>query len=417
MEAVVLAAGKGTRMCTDLPKVLHTVFGKPVLGYVLDALRETGIRKIWVVTGYQAESVKRFLKGYGVQTVNQFEQKGTGHALWVAKTALKNARGPILVWPGDMPLVEGATLRRLIELHEKSKSHASVLSSIVDCPAGYGRIVREDGKFVAIREELDATDEERLIREVNTGIYLFDKKALFDALGKIGCKNKKGEYYLTDTIGVLREEGYKLEAFPFATRDEGHGINSQKDLAEATEKINQREILRHMERGVTFVSPAQTFVAPGSTIGQGTIINPWCWIEQGVTVGKNCKIGPFAKLRSGTKVGDDTEIGSFVEVNRSIIGKGVCAKHLAYLGDSNIGDNVNVGAGVITANFDGKNKHPTRVGKNVFLGSNTVLVAPVHVPTCVKTGAGAVVTRKTRMRKNDIVVGVPAKSVSQKKRR
>lgn len=415
MEAIVLAAGKGTRMCSELPKVLHEAFGKPVLGYVLETLKETGIGKPLVVVGYKAGDVKSFLKTYGTPSVLQAEQQGTGHAVMTAKAALKNAKGPILVWPGDMPLVKLETIKKFFATHEKNKTHASVLSSFLEDPKGYGRIVREEGSFAAIREELDATAEERAIREVNTGIYLFDKQALFKALDRIGQDNKKGEYYLTDTIEVLRAEGYKVDAFPLAAAEEGFGINSQKDLAMVIRKINEREIEKHQEKGVTFIAPDQVFVAPGVVIGQGTVIQPWCYVESGVEIGKNCKIGPFAKLRKGAKIGDHTLIGSFVEVSRSRIGKNVFVKHLAYLGDAVVGDGVNIGAGVVTANYDGKNKHVTKIGEKVLIGSNTVFVAPVNVPDGVKTGAGAVVTRKTRMKKNDVVVGVPAKPISAKR--
>lgn len=417
MEAIVLAAGKGTRMYSKLPKVLHEVFGKPILAYVLDILKKTGCAVPSVVVGYKAADVKSFLKTYSARAILQAEQKGTGHAVMMAKVALKNAKGPILVWPGDMPLVKAETLEKFIEAHGKRKAHASVLSAVLEAPKGYGRIVREDETFTAIREELDATSKERAICEVNTGIYLFDKQALFEALTKIGSDNKKGEYYLTDTIEVLREEGYQVEAFPFAAAEEGLGINSQKDLAVAVRVINQREIEKHQNKGVTFVAPGQTFLAPGVVIGQGTVIQPWCYIESEVKIGENCEIGPFAKLRKGTAIDNGTVIGSFVEVNRSKIGKNVYAKHLAYLGDAVVGDGANIGAGTITANYDGKNKHVTKIGKKVLIGSNTVLVAPVDVPDGMRTGAGAVVTRKTKMQKNGVVVGVPAKPIPSKKKR
>lgn len=415
MEAVVLAAGKGTRMYTELPKVLHKAFGKPVLGYVLDTLKEAGIPKPLVVVGYKADEVKSFLKTNGARAVLQAEQHGTGHAVLMAKAALKNTIGPILVWPGDMPLVKLETLEAFIEIHQKSKAHASVLSAALENPKGYGRIVRGEGHFTHIREELDASEEERAIREVNTGIYLFDKLALFEVLERVGQNNKKGEYYLTDTIEMLRAEGYQVEAFPLATAEEGTGINSQKDLAMVTQKINQREIEKHQAKGVTIVAPEQVFIAPGAAIGQGTVIQPWCYIESGVEIGKKCEIGPFAKIRTGTKIDDGALIGSFVEVNRSKVGKNVFAKHLTYLGDAIVGDGANLGAGTITANFDGKKKHTTKIGKKALIGSDTVFVAPVSVPDGVKTGAGAVVTRKTSMKKNDVVVGVPAKSTSAKK--
>lgn len=416
MKAIVLAAGKGTRMCSELPKVLHPVFGKPVLGYVFEALAGIDIPKPYVVIGYKADEVRAFLKPYGAIPVLQREQKGTGHAVSVAKAALKNAQGPILIWPGDMPLVKEETLAKFLAAHKRSRAHVSVLSCVQEDPSGYGRIVREEGHFAAIREELDATPEERLIREVNTGIYLFDKKVLFEALEKIGQDNRKGEYYLTDTVEILRREGYCVEAFPLASAEEGQGINSQKDLATVTKKINEREIAKHQARGVTFMAPDQTFVAPGVKIGKGTTIYPWCFIKSGVEIGAHCEIGPFAKLRRGTVIGDGSVIGSFVEINRSRLGKKVSAKHLSYLGDAVIGDGSNIGAGTITANYDGKKKQQTLIGKNVRIGSNTVLVAPARVPDGARTGAGSVVIPKIKIKKGDVVVGVPARPISKKKR-
>ena len=416
MEAIVLAAGKGTRMCSELPKVLHPVFGKPVLGYVLEALAGAGIKKPFVVVGYKAEAVRSFLKAYGAIPVLQREQKGTGHAVMMAKAVLGNAQGSVLVWPGDMPLVKPETLAKFLEAHKKSQAHVSVLSCSQADPSGYGRIVREENRFAAIREELDATSEERRVQEVNTGIYLFDKKVLFEALERIGRNNQKGEYYLTDTIEILRREGYCVEAFPLASAEEGQGINSQKDLATVTEKINEREIAKHQEKGVTFMAPGQTFVAPGVKIGKGTTIYPWCFIQGGVEIGANCEVGPFAKIRSGTVIGDGSVIGSFVEVNRSRLGKHISAKHLTYLGDAVIGDGTNIGAGTITANFDGKKKHQTLIGKNVMIGSNTVFVAPVRIPDGARTGAGSVVIPKIKIKKGDVVVGVPARPISKKKR-
>lgn len=416
MEAIVLAAGKGTRMCSELPKVLHPVFGKPVLGYVLETLAGAGIKAPHIVVGYKAKEVSSFSKPHGGIPVLQREQKGTGHAVMMARGALKNAQGSVLIWPGDMPLVKPETLKKFLGEHQRARAHVSVLSCVQEDPSGYGRIVREEGHFAAIREELDATPEERAIREVNTGIYLFDKKVLFEALEKIGQDNRKGEYYLTDTVEILRREGYCVEAFPLASAEEGQGINSQKDLATVTKKINEREIARHQEKGVTFMAPEQTFVAPGVKIGRGTTIYPWCFIKSGAEIGANCEIGPFAKIRRGTVIGDGSVIGSFVEVNRSRLGKKVSAKHLTYLGDAVVGDGANIGAGTITANFDGKKKHQTLIGKNVMIGSNTVLVAPVRVPEGARTGAGAVVLPKVRIKKGDVVVGVPARPVSKKKR-
>lgn len=416
MIAIVLAAGKGTRMNSELPKVLHPVFGKPVLGYVLEALANSGIQKPHVVIGYGAEKVRGFLKSHGAVAVLQREQKGTGHAVMTARASLGDLHGPVLVWPGDMPLVKAETLEKFLAAHQRSRAHVSVLTCVSEDPSGYGRIVREEGHFAAIREELEATPEERAIREVNTGVYLFDKEALFEALEKVGRDNQKGEYYLTDTVEILRREGYCVEAFPLAGAEEGQGINSQKDLATVTKKIHEREIAKHQEKGVTFMAPEQTFVAPDVKIGKGTIVYPWCYIERGVEIGAGCEIGPFAKLRGGTIIGAGSVIGSFVEVKGSHLGKKVSAKHLTYLGNAMVGDGANIGAGTITANFDGKKKQQTLIGKNVQVGSNTVFVAPVRVPDGVKTGAGAVLIPKIKIKKGDVVVGIPARPVAKKKR-
>jgi bifunctional UDP-N-acetylglucosamine pyrophosphorylase / glucosamine-1-phosphate N-acetyltransferase len=408
MQAVVLAAGKGTRMCSDTPKVLHEVLGRTLVGCVLDTLAEAGIRKPVVVVGAGAEKVKEHTKGRATPVL-QAEQRGTGHAVMMTRKALAGFRGDILIWPGDMPLVKHETLKKLIRAHREAKCDVSVLSAIREDPHGYGRILRAGGAFCGIREELDAAEHEKSITEVNTGIYLFKSDRLFSSLAEIKPDNRKNELYLTDTIEILDAKGCKVEAFPFAASEEGQGVNSRTDLAMVMEKLSQREIAAHQARGVTFVSPQQTFVAPGVKIAQDTVIYPWCYIEQGVTIGSRCEIGPFAKIRKGSAIGEGTTIGSFVEVNRSRIGKNVSAKHLAYLGDAVVGDRTNIGAGTITANYDGREKHVTRIGSNVLVGSDTVFVAPVSVESGARTGAGAVLTSGTRVRKGEIMVGVPAR--------
>lgn len=417
MQALVLAAGKGTRMKSEIPKVLHEILGKPALGHVLDVLAEVGIRKTHIVLGSGADQVQAFLKarkaGPQISVIFQRQQKGTGHAVEMARTKLAKSPDEILIWPGDMPLLEAETLRNFIREHKKSRAAASVLSALRVEPKGYGRIVRLAGSFHAIREELDAADEERRIQEINTGVYLFRSKELFAALKKIKPSNAKQEFYLTDTIEVLASEGFKLEAFPLALEKEGQGINSRVDLAEAIRIMKNREVLKHQENGVTVTFPDQTYIEPGVRIGQDTTIYPWCFIETGVTIGRNCHIGPFAKIRKGSVIEDGSVIGSFVEVNRSKIGKNVTAKHLAYLGDAVIGDETNIGAGAITANFDGKQKHQTKLGKKVLVGSNTVFVAPVVVGDNAKTGAGSVITGGSRIQSGQIVAGVPARPIKK----
>ncbi len=408
LDALILAAGKGTRMYSELPKVLHPVWDRPMLGHVLDTLASLGIKNPCVVVGYQAPDVRSFL-GKSARTVLQNPQKGTGHAVMVAEKALGGS-DEILIWPGDMPLLKKATLQSFFQEHRKSKKSVSVLTCRQANPFGYGRIVRDSyGEFVAIREELDASESERKINEVNTGIYLFSKESLFSALKEVQPHNQKGEYYLTDTIEILRANGQGVQACCLASSEEAIGVNSKRDLAAASRFLTDREIDRHLQAGVNILSPADTWIAPGLKIGAGTTLYPWCWIESGTVIGKNCQIGPFAKIRGGSKIGDNSVVGNFVEVNRSTLGKKVNAKHLTYLGDAVVGDSVNFGAGAITANFDGKNKHATKVGSGSAIGSNTVMVAPVTIPPRVKTGAGSVVTKKTRMRAGDTVVGVPAR--------
>ncbi len=404
-------------MRSSRPKVLHEIFGTPLLGHVLNTLRELGVSKPAVVIGSGADQVRAYLKNTGASAVLQREQKGTGHAVEMARPVLGKYQGDILIWPGDMPLLETKTLKEFIRRHRESKAEASVLSALQPDPKGYGRILRSGGRFFAIREELDATEMERRVQEVNTGIYLFKAHRLFETLKKIKPANLKKEYYLTDTIEILAGQGDAVEAFPLAMAGEAQGINSRAELSEAIRTMKSKEILKHQANGVTFMAPEQTFVEPGVKIGEDTLIYPWCYIEAGVKIGKNCQIGPFAKIRKGTEIGDESIVGSFVEVNRSKLGKKVYAKHLAYLGDATLGDGSNVGAGTVTANFDGVKKHATKIGKKVLLGSNTVIVAPAVIEDGAKTGAGSVVTGGSRVKKGQVVAGVPARPLSSGKKR
>jgi len=418
LDALILAAGKGTRMCSDLPKVLHTLWDRPMLGHVLDTLQSLDVHNPCVVVGHGAAEVKKFLDRTpssrdGVRTVLQKPQKGTGHAVMVAECELKNA-DEVLIWPGDMPLLKKETLKAFLKEHRQSGVAVSVLTCRQQNSFGYGRIIRDTRcEFVAIREEVDASESEKKITEVNTGIYLFNRKTLFEALAEVQPNNQKGEYYLTDTIEILRAKDQSVQACCLASSDEAVGVNSQRDLAAAARLLTDRIIDRHFAAGVTVISPQDTWIAPHVKIGAGTVVYPWTWIDSGVSIGKNCQIGPFAKIRGGSKIGDESIVGNFVEINRSQLGKRVYAKHLTYLGDAIVKDFSNFGAGAITANFDGKNKHTTRVGRKVLVGSNTVMVAPVNIPDHVKTGAGSVVTKKTKMRKGDVVAGVPAKVIKK----
>jgi len=423
MEVLVLAAGKGTRLRSRYPKVLHEILGRPILDYVLEALAELGIRRPKIVVGSEARKVCSFIEkrskdlGIRPEIVFQTRQKGTGHAVMMARRRFNGYRGDFLIWPGDMPALQSSTLKQFMRDHQASNAEASVLSSLRVDPTSYGRILRTGGRFYAIREEVDATEIERRNQEVNTGVYLFKADRLFDALRQIKPNNKKKEYYLTDAIEVLAKQNRVIESFPLASSEEGQGINSREDLATVIRIMNRREIRYHQTRGVTFVAPDQTFVARGVKIGRDTVIYPWSYIESGVKIGQSCRIGPFAKIRKGSVIEDLAQIGSFVEVTRSRIGKKALAKHLAYIGDSVIGAGTNIGAGTITANFDGKKKNRTRIGKNVLVGCNTVFVAPVTVGDRARTGAGAVLKRNSHVKKGEVVVGVPAHPLHSKKKR
>lgn len=413
LQAVVLAAGRGTRMQSEEPKVLHEVFDRPLLDYPLEILRRIGVRRPFVVVGWGKEKVKAYLDGTA-QVVVQSPPLGTGHAVQVAEKKIGRFSGDLLIWPADMILVQKETVERLIRAHQKSRASVTILSSFMLDPSGYGRILRRGGRVIGIREELDASQKEKGIQEVNTGIYLFKPQALFHSLKKIRPTNQKKEYYLTDTIHLIDETGGRVEALPYASYEEAQGINSQADFARAFKILNQETMKRLRMEGVTVISPEQTFIAPGVRIGKDTVIHPWTYIERNVLIGRGCEIGPFAKIRSGSILEDGAVIGSFVEVVRSRIGKKVLAKHLTYLGDAVVGEGTNIGAGTITANYDGKRKNKTRIGKRAFIGVGTLFIAPVRVGSGAKTGAGAVLTRGTHVREGEVVAGVPARPLRKR---
>lgn len=413
LQAVILAAGRGSRMHSGEPKVLHQIFGRPLIDYPLEILKEIGVKKPLVVVGWGREKVKSYLEGRAGIVV-QSPALGTGHAVRTAKRKIARFPGTLLIWPADMALIQKETVEELIRRHRASRASVTILSSFRVDPTGYGRIVRRGGRVVGIREELDASPEEKRIHEVNTGIYLFEPRPLFESLEKIRPTNRKKEYYLTDTIRFIDEALGRVEAFPYASPEEAQGINSQADLVRAFKALNHDTLKKLQNQGVTIVSPEQTFIAPGVRIGKDTVIYPWTYIEKKVRIGKRCQIGPFAKIRPGSVVEDGAVIGSFVEIVRSHIGKKVLAKHLAYLGDAVVGEGTNIGAGTITANYDGRRKHKTRIGKKAFIGVDTVLIAPVRVGNRAKTGAGAVLTKGTQMSEGEIFVGVPARALTKR---
>jgi len=412
---VVLAAGKGTRFYSDTPKVLHDLHGRSILQHVLDAAAACGFKRPVVVIGHGAEGVRRFLKGKAVAVV-QKRQLGTADAVKSAKRELSRF-GDIAVLYGDVPLVRKETLRSLIRQHDASASSCTVLTVDMDDPSGYGRIIRDiSGGVKAIVEEKEATPEEKEIREINVGLYCFDRHELYSAIKKIRRSKIKKEFYLTDVIAILLEDGRKVSAFKTDDPDESIGMNSRSDLAKAYSVLNRRKIEELISGSVTVLDPATTFISPDARIGKDTIIYPFTVIEKDVVIGKRCAIGPFCRLRPGTVVEDDAEIGNFVEINRTRLCRGVKAKHLTYLGDAVVGKGTNVGCGTITANYDGKKKSRTVIGDKVFVGSGTILVAPVKVGNGAVTGAGSVILKNKNIPARSVAVGVPARILDKSKK-
>ncbi len=415
--ALLLAAGKGTRMKSRVPKVLHALAGKPILGHLLEVLTRAGITKKAVVVGHGEKEVRSFINKTDskVETVRQVPQLGTGHAVLCAGKMFRNWKGNLLVMPGDAPCVKPNTLRRMMDAHERAGAAATILTSEVKNPFGYGRVLRNGEEVLGIREHLDANEGEREISEINSGIYLFDTGKLLQYLAKVKADNKKREYYLTDVIHAFASDGLNVRAVLAETEDEALGINSRADLAKLEKVMNSREIEKHQKNGVTVVSPENTFIAFGVTIGADTTIYPFSWIGENVKIGRDCQIGPFAVIRENSVIEEGAIIGSFVEVVRSKVGRKSRVKHLTYLGDAILGEEVNIGAGTVTANYDGVRKSKTVIGKKAFIGSNTVLVAPVTIGAKAKTGAGSVVLSKSNVPSGKTVVGVPARLMGKKK--
>lgn len=393
--AIILAAGVSSRMNTKLAKVLHEVCGRPMLSYVLDACRGAGVEKIYVVVGYSAEQVKdRFRDADDIVWVSQDEQKGTAHAVMCCREHLKDSDGQTLVLCGDGPLIRTETLRTLIGKHESENCAATLATAVLAEPAGYGRIIRDAyGNIQGIIEDSDCTAEQLKITEVNPSYYLFNNKILFEALDKVKPDNVKGEYYLTDALALLIASGHKVVAVTAVRPEEAMGVNSRQQLSEAGKIMQERIQSRLMDSGVTIVDPANTWIDVRTKIGQDTVIEPFTYIHGEVKIGRNCRVGPFAFLRSGTVLGDDVVLGVFTEVKNSSLADGVRARHHSYLGDATVGKNVNVGAGLITANYDGKNINRTEIGNDCYIGSGSVLIAPIALKDGAHIGAGTVVSQ------------------------
>jgi bifunctional UDP-N-acetylglucosamine pyrophosphorylase/glucosamine-1-phosphate N-acetyltransferase len=425
--AVILAAGKGTRMRSALPKVLHRVGGKPMVQHVLDAAGAAGAKKGVVVIGFGAESVREAL-GTQTEFVVQAEQLGTGHAVQQTAALLKNYTGTVMILCGDTPLLQSATLAGLFAAHKQTGASATVLTAHMPDPTGYGRVIRDDsGRVVKIVEHKDATEEERKVNEVNTGIYCFERPALFEALAAVNCANQQGEYYLTDVIGILAAKQAKVWAVAAGNYEETLGVNSRLQLAGAEKILRRRKLEELMDSGVTIMDPDSTFIDAAVQIGADTVIYPFTWIEGDDTrIGRNCLIGPntriqntrighhvtlhfsythdceiqdgavvgpYVHLRPQTVLTEGVKVGNFVEVKNSVVGQGSKIPHLSYIGDTDIGAGVNIGSGTITVNYDGKVKHRTTIEDHAFIGCNSNLVAPVTVGSGAYVAAGSTITK------------------------
>jgi bifunctional UDP-N-acetylglucosamine pyrophosphorylase/glucosamine-1-phosphate N-acetyltransferase len=423
VHAVVLAAGKGTRMNSDLAKVLHRAAGRTLLAWTLAALE--GVDEITVVVGHQADDVAATLPE-GVRTALQQPQNGTGHATEVGLGAASPASGDVvLVMPGDMPLISAATVAALLDTHSASAAAATVLTAVVGDPTGYGRVIRDDDGVRAIVEHRDAGPDELAVHEINTSVYAFDAQLLVEALGRVGADNDQGERYLTDVVAVLSQHGAAVHAVR-ADALEAMGVNSHAELAEVAAELRRRINHAWMQHGVAMVDPARVYLdadvrlAPGvalypdvhlegnTTVEAGAVLGPGVFavdcsigprsrvtysVLDGVALGEEAIVGPYAHLRPGTDLGAGAKAGSFVEVKASSIGKGAKVPHLAYVGDAEVGEGANIGAGSITVNYDGYAKHRTVIGDRARIGSDTMLVAPVEIGDDAYTAAGSVITR------------------------
>ena len=425
LHIVILAAGKGTRMKSELPKVLHRLAGKPLIEHVLDAGRCVSPATVTVVVGHHAEVVRQAV-GATCTCVVQEPQLGTGHALLQAEQVLKDASGDVLLLSGDVPMLRGETIRALVETHRAARAAATVLTADIEDPAQYGRIVRDQGRIARIVEFKDASEAERAITEINSGVYVFDVQPLFGALRQIGSANAQGEYYLPDLVALYRRQGLVVETMKLPDATEIRGVNSRAELAALARDMRRQTCERLMAAGVTIEDPSTTYIDDTVEIGADTIVRPMVTLEGATRIGARCEIhsgtrlsnatvaddvlirdhcvitdaaieakaaiGPFAHIRPESTVGPGAHVGNFVELKKTSMGAGAKANHLAYLGDATIGEKANIGAGTITCNYDGVDKHRTVIGDGAFIGSDTQLVAPVTVGNGAYVGAGSSIT-------------------------
>lgn len=447
--SIILAAGKGSRMRSDKIKVLHPVAGRAVIKHVISTLEGLN-SKIVNVIGYQKEAVQKeleSLEGWDLNYVIQSEQLGTGDAVKQAAEFIEAHSGPVLILYGDAPLLRKETIAEFVDIHQTKNSDLTVMTAFLDDPTGYGRIIKdEQDNLEAIVEEKDADQAEAAVKEINSGVNCIDSQLLAEFLQNMSNDNEQGEYYLTDIIEYAVKRKKKINTYQVEDADEIIGINTRSQQAEAERVIRDRILAKHLENGVTIIDPKTTFIDAEveieqdvkiypfsfiegkSKIKKGTVINQNCKIKDSVLaekvevfantiikeskVGAQTKVGPFAYLRPGSEVGDSCKIGDFVELKKTHVKKGAKVPHLCYAGDAEIGERTNVGAGTIFANYDGQNKHKTKVGKDVFIGSDSVLVAPLKIADNAKTAAGSVVTKDVGPGKT--VMGVPARVYNPK---
>jgi len=424
---VILAAGKGTRLKSALAKVLHSAGGRPLIEQVVRACQPLKPREILAVVGHQADDVRTAVAPLGVKTVMQVPQRGTGHAMLVARRAISPRAKFVILLPGDAPLIRTETLAALALAHRESGAAATILSAEIENPSGYGRIVRQDdGSVAAIVEDSALTAEQRPIREINSSMYCFTLAKLWPVLATLKPQNVHKELYLTDAIAVLRQKGEKVQAVLASDPDEVLGCNTRADVAAVDAVFRRRKRAAIMDGGVTIELPETVLIDPEVMVGADTRIEPGVQLLGKTRIGAGCIIrtgsvlsdavldddvlvkpytivsnshlargtqaGPFAHLREGARLEENARVGNFVEVKKSVLGKGVKSMHLTYLGDARVGSGTNIGAGTITCNYDGVNKNPTTIGKGVFIGSDTALVAPVRVGDGAYVGAGSVIT-------------------------
>ena len=428
VKAIVLAAGRGRRLESKDPKVLHKVFDKPILAWVLDSLAEVDLDEIIVVCGYKAAQVQDFLHAYPVTTVIQEEQMGTGHAIMSAASCLQDYDGTLLIVNGDSPLIQAETLNTLLKYHHDNVMDFTLLSCMLERPDGYGRIIRKDGNIMAIKEHKDCGEAERTIKEVNAGVYCMEWGQVKDGLRTLRNNNAQEEYYLTDLAAWSYTQGHAMGSFNLANPYEVMGVNTREDLALVWKLTNEANLQKLMESGVTIVDPSNTMISPDADIGKDSVIFPGTYIQRRVVIGDNCnigpntsilgpaeigsntniiqshitrssignscEIGPFANIRAGSDIADKVRIGCFVEIKNSVIGDNSAAAHLSYIGDTKIKSNVNIGAGTVVANYDHRtgDKYECVINSNSSTGANSVLVSPVEIGESSTIAAGSVIT-------------------------